>query len=449
MKRCLLFLVLLSFFTTFAAQNSPYTVSGGNGAPYLADNNIQYRIEIYLLNGLSGAKISFTSSDGGAHQWYQYSENANNATPISSIREGNSSFITDIQEGYGYFVGSPTDPLTRYVWIIDYSKYIPRFFSLTTEEESDKCSFLKIIADMEAEPLLYFLPNGFQRGLAERFYNLKYNSQEWDGKEKRYVVKEENIRWQGLENPVPAPLINTNFILSGDQYAEKLGLLQSIVSDEYRAIAVDAHCIAETNKIHADNEIHFAGDVLGGSAPIEYVFSAFANEPVAASYKWKISQQDSITGKWDLIAFYPNNKNLRYVFERDGIFRVELEVMSSGKSVCVDTTKFFDVIINSTMIKIPNAFSPGSSFGVNDELKISFSSIVSFKATIVNRWGNVLFQWSDPTKGWDGRVNGKFVPTGVYFVIVEYKDSLGKSRTMSKAVNILRANNSYRNNEEK
>jgi len=117
-----------------------------------------------------------------------------------------------------------------------------------------------------------------------------------------------------------------------------------------------------------------------------------------------------------------------------------LEVIDR-QSVCVDTTHFFDVIIDNTVIKIPNAFSPGSSIGVNDELKISFTSVVTFKASVYNRWGNLLYQWSDRTKGWDGRVNGKFVPTGVYYVIVEYKDSTGRNRTMSRAVNVLRANN--------
>jgi hypothetical protein len=54
------------------------------------------------LNGLSDAKIRFTSSASGTHQWYRYRENGNNAVPISSFQEGNSSYIADIQDGYGY-----------------------------------------------------------------------------------------------------------------------------------------------------------------------------------------------------------------------------------------------------------------------------------------------------------------------------------------------------------
>jgi gliding motility-associated-like protein len=435
MKRSILFLVLVNVFSSLAAQ---YSVNGGGGIPLLAENNTQNRLEVYLLNGLSGARIGFTSSNFGTHQWYRYKENGNAAVPVASVQNGNTSYITDIQDGCGYFVGSPTESLFSYVWIIDYSRYVPRFFSLHAEEDEDKCLFLKIIADVEAEPLFYYLPSGYPVSLL-RTYHLKYNTQEWNEDAKRYLPKEEIIEKRGLisEEVIKAPLADTYFTLTGDQFAEHFGLQQTIQSDEYRAIAVKAHYTVETDKEHADNEIHHTGDVLGGSAPIEYTFTAYANEPVAALYIWKISELDSITNTMNAIVRY-TNKVLRYNFERNGIYRVELEVIDR-QSICIDTTQYFNVIIDNTVIKIPNAFSPGSSPGINDELKVAFSSIVAFKASVFNRWGNLLFQWDDPTKGWDGRVNGRFVPSGVYYVVVEYKDSTGRNRTASRAVNVLRA----------
>ena len=438
MKRVLIFLVLINLFSSLIAQ---YSVSGGSGSPRQEVNDTQYRLEVYLLNGLFNARISFTSSNPGAHQWYRYRDNANNAVQISSVQEGNTSYITDVQDGYGYFVGLPTEELPHYVWIIDYSLYIPHFFNLETFEEEDKCKFLKILTDAEAEQLFYYLPTGAKRVLP-RIYHLQYETQVWMENNRQFIIQEQNVELyddQIYEYVISAPLINTYFTLTGDQFAEYFGYPQAIRSDEYQAIAVEAYGFAETSKEHAANEMHHAGDDLGGSAPIEYTFTAYANEPVAALYIWKISQKDSITEQMTQIVRYPN-RILRYDFEQDGFYRVELEVIDR-QSVCVDTTHFFDVIIDNTVIKIPNAFSPGSSIGVNDELKISFTSVVTFKASVYNRWGNLLYQWSDRTKGWDGRVNGKFVPTGVYYVIVEYKDSTGRNRTMSRAVNVLRANN--------
>ncbi|MDR0768735.1 MAG: gliding motility-associated C-terminal domain-containing protein, partial [Dysgonamonadaceae bacterium] len=94
--------------------------------------------------------------------------------------------------------------------------------------------------------------------------------------------------------------------------------------------------------------------------------------------------------------------------------------------------------IDGTNVIIPNVFSPGSSRGANDELKIQFRSVLSFRASVYNRWGNLLYQWTDPAKGWNGMVNGKYVPTGVYFVVVEYTDSEGKKRKTARDVSILR-----------
>ena len=439
MKRSILFLILINIFSSLAAQ---YSVSGGSGFPLLAENNTQYNLQVYLLNGLSNARISFTSSNGGNHQWYRYRENGNNAVPVTSVQNGNTSYITDVEDGYGYFVGLHTDPLTSFVWIIDYSRYVPRFFGMITDVvEDDKCEYLTILTDYEAEPLIYFLPTGQPRNL-NRVYHLQYETQVWNEDNLQFEIQEKNesyINEQIYERFIPAPLCDTYFTLTGDDFAEHFGLQQTIRSELYKAIAVEAHATAITTKEHADNEIHNTGESLGGSSPIEYTFTAYANEPVAMFYYWTVLQQDSVTNEMSII-FRNTEKVLSYNFERDGAYRVELEVVN-GSLGCVDATQFFKVIIESTVIKIPNAFSPGSSIGVNDELRVSFSSIISFKASVYNRQGNLLFQWNDPAKGWDGRVNGRFVPTGVHYVIVEYKDSSGKAKSMSKAVNVLRAKN--------
>jgi len=436
MKRSLLFLILVSLWSsTLTAQ---YSVSGGSGIPLQAVNNTPNRLEVYLLNGLSGAQISFTSSNSGTQQWYQYKDNANNAVPVPCVQSGNTSYITNIQDGYGYFVGLPTEELPTYVWIIDYSKYVPHFFSLTASEGDNKCTNLSILADVEAEPLMYNLPVGTQVELP-RTYHLQYSTVEWSDDTQQFMPKEVTMNLTGLisETTIPAPLADTYFTLTGDDFAEYFGMQQMIRSIDYMAIAVEAHYATATDKTSADNEIHHAGDILGGSAPITYTFTAYGNDPVAALYIWKISQQDSISGALTPKVRY-TDKILQYTFDQNGTYVVSLEV-SDAQSICVDTTQSFTVVIDNTLIKIPNAFSPGSSIGVNDELKVAYTSIIAFKAFVYNRWGNLLFQWNDPSKGWDGRVNGRFVPTGVYYVIVEYKDSNGKNRTVSQAVNILRS----------
>jgi gliding motility-associated-like protein len=432
MKQIILSIISLFLVTSSFSQ---YVVQGGSGAPLAAET--KSGVEVYLLNGLSDSQISFTSANSGTHQWYRYRENTLEAVPVSSTQDGNTSSITDLQDGYGYFVDFP-ETLLHYVWIIDYSRYVPHFFNMEIVEEEDKCESLKIVVDAEAEPLNYHLPSGALSNLV-RNYHLYYNTLEWNEPSLSFLPKEIDAQPRGLlaEIVVDAPLKNTTFTLTGDLFAEHFGLTQSIHSVEYEAIAVEAHAVYESDRIYANNEVHSTGETLGGSAPVEYTFTAYANEPTAAFFIWKIQHRDDFTGKMtDLIRY--TDKVARYNFDREGLYYVQLEVFDT-KSICVDTSRFFNVSIGKTHIKIPNAFSPGSSIGVNDEFKIAYTSITAFKASIFNRWGNLLFEWSDPSKGWDGRVNGKFVPTGAYYVIVEYTDSEGKKRTASSDINILRS----------
>ena len=449
MKRSLLFLMLLSWFSPLAAQY--YSVSGGSGVPLLADS-IPNFLEVYVLNGLSNAQISFTSSDSGKHQWYRYQKGVNtDATLVAnSVQNGNISYIsgTDVRNGYGYYVGSPTDPRTHYVWIIDYSLYIPHFSDLQIKEDEYKCTTLNLAASADnTVPLAYYSPTGVPKYI-DRIFRLQYDSLYWVDDNKHFALITGNKAIPGPVSGItvePPPLTDTRFTLTGDQFAEHFGLPQSITSSEYKAVAVEAHATVETTKTFADNEIHNSGDALGGSAPIDYTFTAYANEPVAALYIWKISQLDSATNTYTSIVRY-TDKVLQYTFDKNGTYLVSLEV-SDGQSVCVDTTQAYKIVIDNTVMKIPNVFTPGSSIGFNDILKVAFTSVTAFKASVFNRWGNLLFQWTDPSKGWDGRVSGKYAPTGVYYVIVEYKDSNGKNRTMSRAVNLLRATDAVLNQQ--
>ena len=60
------------------------------------------------------------------------------------------------------------------------------------------------------------------------------------------------------------------------------------------------------------------------------------------------------------------------------------------------------------------------------------------KVIEVNRFGQKLFEWSDPSQGWDGKYRGKDVKAGVYFVLVEAQGADGYKYKIKKDVNLLR-----------
>lgn len=97
------------------------------------------------------------------------------------------------------------------------------------------------------------------------------------------------------------------------------------------------------------------------------------------------------------------------------------------------------VTASESKLEFPNAFSPNGD-GTNDvyKAKDGYRSIVEFKATIYNRWGQKLYEWTNPSGGWDGKFNGQDVKQGVYFVHVVAKGADGRKYNIRRDVNLLR-----------
>jgi len=429
MKRSLLIIIAFFFFSPLFSQ---YEVRGGIGRPYLANSNGQP--EVYLLNGLQGAQISFTSSQSEEHQWYEYSQSIDDAVRIPSTQNGKVSVITGIKEGHGYYVASPTG--TGYVWIVDYSNKAVFLSGLRDLQDEYSCEQLKLIVEANFPPIYYYSSSGRHNTLQREFL-LTYNTLKWQEENKMFLpllvdtTLTENQVFPAITLSEP-PLTNTTFTLT-DVFADHFGIAQAITSEEYRAIKVEVHYSFEKDREFGDNEYQ-KSDTL--SAPLTYTFTAYANEPVAAFYKWNIVKKNE-GGQENTIAQY-TDRIFQYTFDRSGAYLVKLEVNNNAQSKCTASDSI-PIIIGTTNVFIPNAFSPGGSIGVNDEFKIYFRSVTDFRASIFNRWGNLLYQWTDKTKGWNGMVNGKYVPTGAYFVVVEWKDSEGKTHKKARDVNILRS----------
>ena len=71
-------------------------------------------------------------------------------------------------------------------------------------------------------------------------------------------------------------------------------------------------------------------------------------------------------------------------------------------------------------LKIPNVFTPSDNNGVNDVFRLvpSESSARVVSLTIYNRWGEKLYESTEPTAAWDGTSNGKDAPADVYVYIM-------------------------------
>jgi len=78
-------------------------------------------------------------------------------------------------------------------------------------------------------------------------------------------------------------------------------------------------------------------------------------------------------------------------------------------------------ITENYIISAPTAFSPNGD-GINDEFGIlSAGKLSSFELQIFNRWGQMIFSSDDQEKKWDGKIDGKESPPGVYIWKVYYR----------------------------
>jgi gliding motility-associated-like protein len=89
---------------------------------------------------------------------------------------------------------------------------------------------------------------------------------------------------------------------------------------------------------------------------------------------------------------------------------------------CFDTDSVLIHVLNEapTLI-IPNVFTPNSD-SVNDIFRVTGTNIIDFNCTIFDRWGLQMFYWDNIKSGWDGKADGKEVPAGTYFYIINAKD---------------------------
>lgn len=66
-------------------------------------------------------------------------------------------------------------------------------------------------------------------------------------------------------------------------------------------------------------------------------------------------------------------------------------------------------------INAPNIIVLSSTVG-NNKFYLDYDGVETFEISIVNRWGNLITEYSDPGAAWDGRnLNGEIVSEGTYF----------------------------------
>ncbi|GHT35343.1 hypothetical protein AGMMS49574_24540 [Bacteroidia bacterium] len=422
-------LVAVALLWTLAIQ-AQYTVTGGNSAPLLAFDDTQNRLQVWLVNGVENVTLHYTSGTT-SHAWKRYSTKALEADPqTGSTQDGTTSTLSGIEDGFGYFVDEP-GVLARYVWIIDYSRHAFTIQSMKVTDNDNPCEELWLEGNAtNAGSLLYNIPLGLQREL-KRSFEIVYTTLEWSAESKLFSQKQitQSISGNPFDFPLPPPLCDTQITLKGDLFARHFNMEKTISTDTYQAVALESHIDSTMTNVTGLN-VTSSSDSF--SAPLYVHLRAVANEPVANYYRWTIYQ----LGK-DTIPYI--NRDIDFTFDKAGTYTIVLETSDRTRRCLV--TDSISLVIGESFLDVPNVFSPGTTPGINDEFKVAYKSLVSFKCWIFNRWGVEIFHWTDPSRGWDGKKGGKYVSPGVYFYVIEAKGSDGRNYNKRGDINIIRSKN--------
>ena len=247
------------------------------------------------------------------------------------------------------------------------------------------------------------------------------------------ILKVKKIEGNPFQQLIDSIYVDTDITLSGDQFASYFGKTQSATISNY----VTSQLILKTDTTALiDESDNLSPKSEGLSAPVTVRFTAYANEPTASLYVWKIYKDEEGADN-PFVRF--TEPEIEYTFNEYGKFTAEVEV--SGDNNCYITSDPISLDISESYLDVPNAFSPGTTPGVNDEFKVVYKSLIRFSCWIFNRWGQELYHWTNPALGWDGKKGGKYVAPGVYFYVIEAEGSDGKKYKKKGDINILRPKN--------
>ena len=145
--------------------------------------------------------------------------------------------------------------------------------------------------------------------------------------------------------------------------------------------------------------------------------------PAARFFKWDIyhSTEHLATRR---------DQDIRYVFSEPGTYRV---VCTALNDLCEADSMETTVAIAESYLAVPNVFTPNGD-GQNDEFRVAYRSLAVFHIWVYNRWGKLVYESDDPSKGWDGMIGRRPAAEGAYFYVVRAlgTDAANNAKYMSK-----------------
>lgn len=268
-----------------------------------------------------------------------------------------------------------------------------------------------------------------------------------------YIGSDEKLK--NSENRPILFLANENLLLNDT-------MLVVEINDLFSGIVRDTSDIIETIRLNASFEFLDSTSLVYGNEYINGDAATFTIKNTSYPrrnwnrFEWIVKSSDG--------AGYSIKRSASETIDDNAIEDFKLTVKRSGKNsiylvatsnkgvgangYCVDTLTTVKVSVDELKLEIPNAFTPDKDkdkyfqvFGKNTTTaapeQTGVTGIISFKGVIFNRWGKIVYNWSnfrDIDAGWDGTINGSPAPAGTYFYKI---DATGTNATIKKSGPLL------------
>lgn len=147
---------------------------------------------------------------------------------------------------------------------------------------------------------------------------------------------------------------------------------------------------------------------VSGNPIADFITSADSMSILEPGVQLTDMSQSAVAWIWTFDTLGTSTKqNPAYLFPASdtGTYFIQLKV--TNEYGCEDSIIKYVKVYPEGTIYLPNAFSPNGD-GLNDVFIPVGDHIhrEGYSMQIYDRWGNLVFSTSDPSKGWDGRING-------------------------------------------
>lgn len=312
------------------------------------------------------------------------------------------------EHGQGYAIKAQGK--WEYFWVFDYEQLRAQVEDITATPDCYS-TLLDITGTIPA--MQYADLNGMTKTY-RRECRVSYTSVQWDTESQTWLdsAAVEILGFANAINIGATPKATDIYVY--DLLLDSLGIAGDSLRtsiDQPIAIKANPQAIVTTRGKAGDksNEVERPTDpetLLKRSAPLIVNFRA--NALNAEYYDWRIRK-----GSEELVQ--RSDAQHEYTFNEPGNYTVVLG-MSNSYGCTMDTVTF-DVAVSASMLLVPNVFTPNGD-GTHDEFRVVYRSLKEFQIHVYNRWGHLVYTSTDPSRGWDGKINGRDAAAGAYYYVI-------------------------------